>query len=337
MDGCTPHSPTRRSVWVLIFPGVQVLDAVGPAEIFAVAQDGRGQPAYEVRFLALQPGMVATSGPARLAAEDAQGLLQSGAAPDTLIVAGGQGTRAMAADHALIRWIGDAARRSRRTASVCTGALLLAAAGLLDGRRAATHWAFAGDLQRRFPAVRVDADALYVQDGPFWTSAGVTAGMDLALAMVRADLGHDMALSIARHLVMFMIRPGGQAQFSAHLAAQAAPAGPLGTLPAWIVENLGADLSVPALASRAGMSERSLTRAFASQLAMSPARFVERARLDAARRLLEESAMPCKQVAGRVGLGDDEALRRVFQRNLQVSPADYRARFQSPLMEGHAS
>ena len=210
-----------------------------------------------------------------------------GAALDTLIVAGGQGVEAAAADPKLVDWLRKRAARARRVASVCTGAFLLAASGVLDGRRAATHWSVCAELARRFPAVRVEADPIFVRDGPVWTSAGVTAGIDLALALVEQDLGRTVALAVARYLVVFLKRPGGQAQFSAALSLQSAE-DRFGTLHDWINGHLADDLSLPVLARRAAMSERSFSRHYAEATGLTPARAVERLRVEAARRLLSE-------------------------------------------------
>jgi transcriptional regulator GlxA family with amidase domain len=211
--------------------------------------------------------------------------------------------------------------------SVCTGAYVLAAAGLLDGRRATTHWAYCDDLQGRHRAVRVERDPIFVVDGPVRTSAGVTAGMDLALALVEEDLGPRVALEVARWLVLFVKRPGGQSQFSAQLAGQAAERAPLRELQAWMADHLDADLSVPALAARACMSERHFARAFKAETGMTPAAYVEALRVERARIALESSAAPIEAVARRCGFGTVETLRRAFARRLGVSPAAYRSRF----------
>ncbi len=221
----------------------------------------------------------------------------------------------------------DLAERSRRVASVCTGAFVLAAAGLLDGRRATTHWGWCDELQRRHPAVTVERDPIFVVDGALRTSAGVTAGMDLALALVEEDLGPRVALDVARWLVVFVKRPGGQAQFSAQLAAQAADRAPLRDLQAWMADHLDADLSVPALAARACMSERHFARAFKAETGMTPAAHVEALRVERARLALEAGATPIDAVARRCGFGTVETLRRAFARRLGVSPSAYRNRF----------
>jgi len=213
--------------------------------------------------------------------------------------------------------------------SVRTGSFILAAAGLLDTRRATTHWAHCHDLAAQYPQVAVDADPIFVRDGNVYTSAGVTAGMDLALALVEADYGRDVALAVARQLVMFLTRPGGQSQFSTQLAVQAADRRPLRDLQVWIADHLTADLSVPALAGRAAMSPRNFARVFVTEVGMTPAHYVERVRVEAARRRLEESADGMELVAQRCGFGSAEVMRRAFMRHVRVAPAAYRSRFRS--------
>jgi transcriptional regulator GlxA family with amidase domain len=220
-----------------------------------------------------------------------------------------------------------ASARARRTASVCTGAFLLASAGLLDGRRATTHWAAAEELARLHPAVRVDSDPIFLRDGDMWTSAGVTAGMDLALALVEEDLDRHAALTIARHLVLFLRRPGNQAQFSATLAAQEPLKEPLRDTRRYVVEHLASDLSVEALAEHAHMSPRHFARSFGAETGVTPARYVESVRLEAARRALEDTPEPVAAVAQACGFGTPETMRRAFLRTLGVGPAEYRRRF----------
>jgi transcriptional regulator GlxA family with amidase domain len=246
---------------------------------------------------------------------------------DTLIVAGGPGFRQAADDPALVRWVARTAARARRTASVCTGAFILAEAGLLDGRRATTHWSAAATLARLHPGIEVDAEPIFVRDGDVWTSAGVTAGMDLALALVEEDLDREAALTIARHLVLFLRRPGGQSQFSATLAAQQPEREPLRDVQRRVVEDVAGDHSVETMAARAHMSPRHFARAFRAETGMTPARYVERVRLEAARRRLEETGEPIAAVATACGFGTAETMRRTFLRALAVSPAEYRRRF----------
>ncbi len=321
----SPDSPRR--VEILAFPAVQLLDVTGPLQVFASANDivaeaGGARP-YAVHVVA--PGGTAVTASAGL------GLATEPLPPvevpiDTLVVAGGQGVEAAAADPILVAWVRARAGQARRTASVCTGAYLLAATGLLDGRRAATHWSFCADLARRHPAIQVEADPIFVQDGPVWTSAGVTSGIDLALALVEEDLGRTVALAVARYLVVFLKRPGGQAQFSAALSLQTAE-DKFGALHDWIGAHLADDLSLAALAAEAGMSERSFSRHYAEATGLTPARAVERLRVEAARRLLSETRQPVKRIAQHCGFGSEETMRRSFVRLLAASPQDYRARF----------
>ncbi|MGK9235977.1 GlxA family transcriptional regulator [Inquilinus limosus] len=327
MSEPTRNSPRR--IAVLAFPGVGMLDVVGPLEVFAAAsalrRDGGLPPAYAVEILAARAGPVhADSG---LAVVADRGLDRPADDIDTLLVAGGAGIEDAVADPALVAWLRATAPRIRRLGSVCTGALLLAEAGLLDGRRAATHWNWCDRLRRRYPAVRVEPDPIFVRDGPVWTSAGVTAGMDLALALVEADHGRDLALATARDLVMFLKRPGGQSQFSAVLAGQAADRRPLRTLQDWMLTHPDADLSMPALAKRAAMSPRNFARAFRREIGTTPAAYVERLRVEAARRRLEETDLPGETIARACGFGNGDGMRRAFLRRLGVGPREYRERF----------
>jgi transcriptional regulator GlxA family with amidase domain len=312
-----------RRVVIVVFPGVQTLDVTGPAEVLRAA--GLLQPpGYDVTIAATASGAVETSSVSLL--PDA--LLDDCTGPiDTLIVAGGTGSRRAEDDQRLVGWIAEAAGRSRRVASVCTGAFLLARAGLLDGRRATTHWASCADLAARYPAVTVERDPIFVRDGDVVTSAGVTAGMDLALGLVEEDLGREVALQAARWLVVFLQRPGGQAQFSAQLAAQAADRAPLRELQAWIPDHLDEDLSVPALARRACMSDRNFARAFRRETGMTPGAYVESARVERARIALETGDLPVEAIALKAGFGTVETMRRAFRRRVGVSPNDYRTRF----------
>jgi transcriptional regulator GlxA family with amidase domain len=256
-------------------------------------------------------------------------LRQVRGAIDTLVIVGGDGARAAVDRPAVVAWVRRTAPRCRRVVSVCTGAFVLAAAGLLDGRRATTHWARCDQLAKKYPNVSLDADAIYVRDGKLWTSAGVTAGMDLALALVEEDLGREVSLAVARHLVLFVSRPGGQSQFSAQLSSQLAQRVPLRDLQQWISEHVDGDLSVQALAEQVAMSPRNFARAFVAEVGVTPAVFVERARVEVARRLLETTRLDVEGVATTAGFGTVETLRRTFQRHLSVSPKDYRRRFQN--------
>ncbi len=315
-----------RRIAILVFDGVQTLDVIGPAEVLGTAARFADKPAYDVRIVAAQAGPIRTSS-VGIVAERAFDSLRGPL--DTLLIAGGAGVAVAARDERTVRWVQAAAKRSRRLASVCSGSFLLAEAGLLDGRRATTHWAYCDLLQRMYPQVEVDPDPIFVRDGNVSTSAGVTAGMDLALAFVEEDHGRELALEVARQLVLFLKRPGGQAQFSAQLAAQLSEREPLRELQLWIADHLDADLSVPALAERAHMSERNFARAFRAGTGMTPAAFVEAARVERARIALESADTPVEAVARAAGFGTVETMRRAFRRRLGVAPADYRSRFRS--------
>jgi transcriptional regulator GlxA family with amidase domain len=245
---------------------------------------------------------------------------------DTLIVAGGQGVMQAAEDARLVDWLRARAGAARRTASVCTGAFLLAAAGLLDRRRAVTHWEYCDLLSRRHPAVMVERDPIFIHDGPMWSSAGVTAGFDLSLALVEEDLGRAIALGVARYLVMFLKRPGGQAQFSAALSLQSSDDHFAG-LHDWLAEHLAENLSLSRLAARTAMSERTFLRRYREATGLTPARAIERLRVEAARQLLAETRLPAKRIAARCGFGSEETMRRSFMRLQGVSPQDFRQRF----------
>ena len=306
------------------------LDLVGPHEVFTagaeVARRTGGEPdAYRVEVAAAEAGPLRTTRGLVVVADRALASIRGPI--DTLVVVGGEGARRAAEDRELTGWVARAARRSRRVASVCTGAFVLAAAGVLDGRRATTHWRSCADLARRFPGVTVDPDPIFVRDGDVWTSAGVTAGMDLALALVDDDLGRDVALMTARQLVMFVQRPGGQSQFSAQLGAQVAARDPLRDLQAWIAEHPDEDHSVERLAARVAMSPRHFARVFRDEVGSTPAAYVESVRVEVARRLLEQSGSSAIDVARAAGFGTPETLRRAFARRVGASPIEYRDRF----------
>jgi len=325
-----------RRVWILAFPGAQVLDVTGPYEVFAMASRLTDPPTarYDVAVVAPSGGRFATSGGLSLVADCS--LAQATGPVDTLVVAGGQGTRASARDARLVAWIRRTARRARRVASVCTGAFLLAEAGLLDGRRATTHWAMCDALQRQFPAVRVERDPIFVRDGHVVTSAGITAGMDLALELVEEDYGRDVALTVARWLVMFLRRPGGQSQFSAQLSAQLAERDGLRDVQGWIADHPDGELSVPVLARRAHMSPRNFARTFRREVGVTPAVYVEAQRVEAARRLLETTTRSVTEVASACGFARAETMHRAFRRVLRVAPAQYRRHFRAA-PRGHAT
>ncbi len=321
-----------RKVAIVAYPGVQSLDVTGPLEVFAgaqrlIADTGRAEPGYDVRVLSPDGRpLVSSSGlriiPDGAARDHADGL-------DTLIIAGGPGHAQAQQDRELIAWIAAASGRARRTASVCTGAFLLARAGVLRGRRATTHWAFAQELALAHPDVSVDPVPIFIRDGSVWTSAGVTCGMDLSLALVEDDLDREAALLIARMLVMFLRRPGNQSQFSAALDSRTPRREPLREAQRAVLESVRGDHTVEAMAERANMSPRHFARAFRAETGITPARYVERVRVEAARRMLEESSDPVADVAAACGFGTPETMRRAFLRALEVGPAEYRRRFRS--------
>ncbi|WP_020502016.1 GlxA family transcriptional regulator [Sciscionella marina] len=310
-----------RSVLIPLFDGVQSLDVTGPLEVFTGARTAKGEPAYRVVTAGLDGAPVRTSAALRLLPDTD---LRACETPEILLVPGGPGTKAP--DPALLDWLRVTGSAADRVLSVCTGAFLLAEAGLLDGRRATTHWYYCAALADRYPDVRVDPEPIFVRDGPVATSAGVTSGIDLALAIVEEHHGRDTALRIARGLVMFLRRPGNQAQFSAQLDAQLAHRDPVRRAQQWILEHPEADLCVTALAERASLSPRQFTRAFTAEVGVPPGRFVDQVRLEAARRGLEDTGAGIGEVARDCGYGTPEAMRRAFIRALAVSPAEYRRR-----------
>jgi transcriptional regulator GlxA family with amidase domain len=300
----------RRTLALLIFPGFQILDAAGPIAAFEVAGRFAGDP-YDLRVLAAEAGLVESSAGAAIAAA----ALEDGPY-DTLMVAGGDVRRAPAA---LIAWLRREAPQARRVTSICSGAYLLAEAGLLDGRRATTHWGRSDDFARRYPKVRLEADRIFVRDGTVWTSAGITAGIDLALALVEEDLGDAVARRAAQQLVVHQRRPGGQSQFSA-LLDMGGVHGRFGALMDWARERLAEKLSVERLAEQAAMSPRNFSRAFAAEVGTTPAKAMERLRLEAARARVETTREPIDHVALATGFGDPERMRRAFLRAFGQPP-----------------
>jgi len=328
----------------VLYDGVQSLDVCGPLEVFGGAErllrraDGGsggygGDRGHRLRTLS-RDGLAVRSSSGLTIVPDGS-LRDAPAAIDTLIVPGGAGSREACEDSELVAWIERAAPRARRVASVCTGAFLLARAGLLAGRRATTHWSAAGALARLHPDVAVDPEPIFVRDGHVWTSAGVTAGIDLALALVEEDLDREAALTIARHLVVFLRRPGSQSQFSATLASQEPARDGLREVQRQVVEDIGGCHTVEAMAARAHMSPRHFARAFRAETGFTPARYVERVRVEAARRCLEDRDEPIAQIASRCGFGSAETMRRAFVRILHVSPAEYRRRFKPGQARSH--
>jgi len=320
---------------MVAFPDAQIIDITGPLEVFGRAarllteERGWRVPAYSVEIAAAKAGALTTSSGIRVIAE--RSIAQVRGSIDTLLVAGGRGTTEAMRDLALIEWLRSSVRRARRLCSVCTGAFLLAEAGLLDGLSATTHWRQCARLAAQYPAVSVETDPIFVRAGKIFTSAGVTAGIDLALALLEEDHGREVALAVARELVMFLRRPGGQSQFSVQLSAQQADRAPIRDLQQWIADHPGGDLSVEALARRAAMSPRNFARVFAREVGVTPGEFVENSRVEAARRRLEESAEGVDSIASECGFGTRESMRRAFIRTLHVPPSAYRSRFHQKL------
>lgn len=311
----------QRHIVFVVFDDFQALDLVGPYEIF----QGAGE--YDCRVVATRSGCVRSDSGLPVGAGYGVDDVDP-ASVDTLVVVGGPGVDTACDDARLMRWIGAAAARARRVASVCTGVFLLAAAGVLDGKRVTTHWAYTAQLARRYPRVTVVRDPIFVRDGHVWSSAGVTAGMDLALALVEDDLGREVALELARYLVLFLRRPGGQTQFSTALWRPQPATDPVRTAVTAIHADPGARHSIDDLATRTGLSPRHFQRRFTAELGVGPAAYLEQVRVEAAQHALL-GGDPVDAVARRCGFGTAETLRRAFHRRLGVSPSDYRDRFRS--------
>lgn len=317
---------TPRKIALIGYPGVQSLDLVGPLEVFAMANRFGDSSAYEIILASPTGGDIHCN----------SGLILAGSTPiadlpadlDTILIGGGsEEALADVSEDRVLAWFNDRVAMTRRVGSVCSGAFVLAAAGLLDGRRATTHWDYCAGMRALRPAVRLEPDAIFIADPPFYTSAGITAGIDLCLSLVEADQGPQLALKIARNLVLFMRRPGGQTQYSAGLNVQAAATPKLRQLIADISADPTGDLSVPNLAERAGMTERTFARVFQKETGVGPASFVEIARVNRAKALLETSNWPLARVAERSGFGAIESLHRAFNKRVGVTPGEYRQRF----------
>lgn len=311
---------------ILLYEHCVALDVVGPHEVFALAasmtRGQRGRPAYRLRRVAMEVGDVHTASSLKVVAEHACDRLDAG---HTLIVPGGVVRAGYRLDPQIVQWVQAHARDYERVAGVCTGAFYLAQAGLLDGRSATTHWASASRFAARYPQVDVRPDSIFERSGAVWTSAGVTAGIDLALAMVEEDCGHGIALQVAQELVVFLRRPGGQSQFSVYMQADAVEDDRVGHVQQWIAGHLTDDLRVPQLAKVASMSPRHFSRVFRAQTGVSPAQYVERCRIEAARNALESSSSGLHALASQAGFASAEVLRRAFRRHFGVSPSVYRA------------
>jgi transcriptional regulator GlxA family with amidase domain len=326
MPGSTTSRPARAHHVVLVgYQGVQSLDLTGPLEVFAAASEAGASPPYAITVVSPRGGELRTSSGLTVVAD--RSIDEQRGRIDTLMVAGGTGTPGAVADVDLVAWVARAGARSRRVTSVCSGAFILAAAGLLDGRRATTHWSVCDLLADLHPAVRVEADRIYVRDGHVWTSAGVTAGMDLALALVERDHGASLALEVARRLVLFTRRGGGQSQFSTQLTAARPEREPLRAVLAYVGQHLDGDLSVGALARLAAMSPRTFARTFRSEVGITPASFVQASRVEAARRLLETTGRSTADIARACGFGTVETMHRAFRRTVHTTPGSYRRHF----------
>lgn len=326
-DDTKKGAPAPRTVGIVAYDGAELLDITGPVEVFNMLNRCLGATSYRVVLLAEQAGPLVTAAGMRLVADAAW---QEYAAPlDTLVVVGSpdEALNRALADRTLVDWLRDAPRRARRVVSVCTGAFLLAEAGLLEGRRATTHWMDLERLEASYPGVSVEGDAIYVRDGAVATSAGVTAGIDLSLALVEEDFGRALALAVARRLVMYLKRPGGQAQFSTQLRAQMVEGGALAGLLARLREQPARQYTVQELAQLAAMSPRNFARVFARETGTTPARYLEQLRLERAIALLERGELPIGCVAQQSGFSCAEQFRRSFQKQMGVSPVGYRKRF----------
>ena len=326
--------PQTRRVVFIAGPGTEILDLVGPLQVFARAAEMFGKqnpgspPIYSVEVVttSAQRSFVANCG-LRVTAHKTFRRLRGKI--DTLLIAGGSAIEQDEISSDVVHWLRKIAGRIRRIGSVCTGAMLLARAGLLDGRRATTHWNWCHVLIKRAPRANVDPNPIFIRDENVYTSAGVTAGMDLALALVEEDYGSRLALQVARNLVLYLRRPGGQSQFSAALSLQLTDRKPLRELESWVLDNLSKPLNVPVLAQRVAMSPRNFARVFTKEMKTTPAKFVERLRVEAARRRLEESQNSMETIAGECGFGNVNSMRNVFQRALRIAPGQYRRHFRS--------
>jgi transcriptional regulator GlxA family with amidase domain len=330
-----PSLPEREGPRVILFvtfEGMGMLDLSGSMTVFWSASKFMAEhrkPGYELHTVSVDGGLVTTAEGVGIATLPLAHF--ASADIDTIVVPGALDMVPVLQERRLVDWLAVAASGVRRTASVCGGAFLLAEAGLLNDRRAVTHWAMCDMLAANYPSVKVEADAIFVRDEPVWTSAGVSAGIDLSLALIQDDCGRDVAMQVARQLVVYMKRPGGQSQFSELLKAQATSSTVFDKLHRWMQENLGNErLTVEALADRAGMSPRNFARSYKAKTGRTPAKALELFRLEAARRLLEESEQGVDRIAQRCGFGDEERMRVTFKRNLAVSPRDYRRHFASP-------
>jgi transcriptional regulator GlxA family with amidase domain len=326
------YQPATRRVGIVAFPGSQILDIAGPLAVFTEANQfcregfNAKQAAYQVELISTESdGLVDCYCGVNITAKTNFRSVKGKF--DTLIIAGGYGVMQVEKIAGFLPWLRKTAKALRRVGSVCTGAFALAAAGLLEGRRATTHWYFCRQMAERFPTVQFDPDPIFIRDGAIYTSAGVTAGIDLSLALIEEDWGAELALLVARGLVVFLRRPGNQSQFSAALSLQTSDRAPIRELQVWLLDNLRESLTVEQMAARVGMSPRNFARVFSEQVGVTPARFIVQIRVEAARRRLEESSQSIELIAEECGFGSTESMRSAFQRLLRVSPQEYRKRF----------
>jgi transcriptional regulator GlxA family with amidase domain len=322
-------STAATTVDIIVYPGFKAVEAIGPMSVFEYANlhlQRRGKaPGYDVRVASCKVGQIRSD---TLMSLDATKALSTLALPDNAIIVGARHIHeALIESAAIIDWVAAVAPRIKRLTSLCSGAFFLASAGVLDGKRATTHWGVADRLQADFPAIQVEADAIFIRADNVWTSAGVTAGIDLALALVEEDFGRDLALEVATEMVVFLKRPGGQSQFSAHLLNERTNRPNIRELQNWILDNLQEKLSVAQLAQKAMMSERHFTRVFQQEVGMSTQEFIERCRFEGATSLLAELTLSLKTVAARAGFTDEAHMRRVFLKKLGITPKLYRERF----------
>lgn len=311
---------------ILAPPGVQSLDIVGPAEVFWEAARRLNDPgAYDIQIMSTGAPTISGTGQLRFLAD--RTIFDPDEPIDTLLVAGDPAFQEI--DPPVIEWLQRRIPTVRRYGSICTGVFLLAATGALDGKRITTHWECAEKFRRDFPSIDLDADAIYIRDGNLITAAGVTSGIDLSLALVEDDFGKDIAMIVARYMVMFLKRPGGQSQFSAHLVGQMSETTMIQKAQEYVLANLSAPLTVEDLASKIGMSTRNFARVFRRELGITPADFAAAARTDAARRMLEDTTQPLQRIAVLCGFGNLHGMRRAFMKTIGVTPSEYRNRFQS--------
>lgn len=321
--------PARRTIDIVIYPEFKSFEAIGPMTVFAYANkhlEAQGKKAgYEVRVVSTQPGPIPSD---TLMSLNASHVLSDESLPDSVLVVGAHEIERIVEEQPeIVDWTKRIAGKVERFAALCSGAFFLAEAGLLNGKRATTHWRMAEVMQQRYPEIQVDIDSIFIRQGNLWTSAGVSASVDLALAFVEADFGHDLALSVARDLVIFLKRPGGQSQFSANLTTQMTQASGIRTVQEWVLNNIDQKISVSQMANQAAMSLRNFTRTFHKEVGICPSEFLEKARIDKARRLLSESDLPMKSVAFKCGFATTDQMRIGFRKHLSVTPKEYRERF----------